>query len=98
MKQKRIDERAAGYLELPGAVKDGDCQVVEVAGGISQDLGCCNLFGLKGGAEKLFSCGTCEYVTGQGEQDDESKPLTKQNSRGMTLREILDSERPVEQE
>jgi len=96
MTRQRISERAAGYMELAGAQKDGDCQVVEVDGGISQDLGCCNVFGLKSGKPKEFRCGTCEYVvSGQGEYDSEPKQLTKDNTRGLSLREILDSELPV---
>ena len=57
----RISAKQAGYMELPGAEKDGDCRKVEVKGGISQKLGCCNLFELGKDAEKQFRCGTCEY-------------------------------------
>lgn len=58
----RVSAQQAGYLELPGAKKDGDCRTVEVEGGISKDLGCCNQFGWNSKTEKKFSCGTCEYV------------------------------------
>lgn len=61
----RVDSKIAGYMELPGAQKDGDCVRVKVAGGISKRLGCCNLFEPEKGV-KLFSCGTCEYVTERG--------------------------------
>lgn len=57
----RISAKQAGYMELPGAKKDGDCRKVEVEGGISQKLGCCNLFEQGKGAENQFRCGTCEY-------------------------------------
>jgi hypothetical protein len=63
---KRIDAKTAGYLELPGAQKDGDCVRVEVSRGISKQLGCCNLFEFDKGRRKLFSCGTCEYVRERG--------------------------------
>jgi len=58
----RVSAQQAGYMELPGAKKDSDCNKVEVDGGVSARLGCCNLFGLRKGAAKVFSCGTCEYV------------------------------------
>jgi hypothetical protein len=62
---ERIDSKIAGYMELSGAQKDGDCVRVKVANGISQRLGCCNLFEPDKGA-KLFSCGTCEYSRERG--------------------------------
>lgn len=52
----------AGYMELPGAVKDAGCQIVAVPGGVSSKLGCCNLFQLRTGAQEKFSCGTCKFV------------------------------------
>jgi len=61
----RIPEQLAGYMELQGAQKDADCKVVEVQGGISSKLGCCNNFDPQDGAQ-VFSCGTCDFVT-QGE-------------------------------
>lgn len=61
----RISAVAAGYMELEGARKDGDCQIVEVQNGISKDLGCCNLYKPVKGADK-FNCGHCGYVTGGG--------------------------------
>jgi hypothetical protein len=57
----RVSSVAAGYMELEGAKKDGECAIVEVKNGVSRDLGCCNLFGPKKSVTK-FSCGTCEYV------------------------------------
>ena len=51
----------AGYMELSGAAKDADCEIVE--GRISTKLGCCNLFDPESGAQE-FRCGTCEFVGG----------------------------------
>lgn len=60
--QGRMSADAAGYMELEGAQKDGDCQKVAVEGGISKDLGCCNEFDPQAKTQK-FSCGTCTLVT-----------------------------------
>jgi hypothetical protein len=87
MNAKRANEHSAGYMELAGAQKDGECEIVEVEGGVSSKLGCCDLFWPKDDQTKVFSCGTCQFV--------EVKPLGKKEARGMTLREILDSERPT---
>jgi hypothetical protein len=57
---KRVSARAAGYMELDGAVKDGDCNAVDVNGGVSGELGCCNLFNPKPGARE-FECETCKH-------------------------------------
>ena len=57
---EKISEQISGYMELPGAVKDGGCLIVDVRGGVSKDLGCCNLF-FWDGSKKLFSCGTCKH-------------------------------------
>jgi len=48
-------------MELEGAVKDAECEIVEVKNGISSERGCCNLFDPEKGAA-AFQCGTCEYV------------------------------------
>jgi hypothetical protein len=61
-KSGRLSAGQAGYMELVGAVKDGDCRKVEVKGGISQELGCCNEFQPEAKSTKKFSCGTCEYL------------------------------------
>lgn len=60
---KKIPSAQAGYMELTGAKKDGDCEKVEVAGGISKDRGCCNKFHPESRQTTTFNCGTCEYVT-----------------------------------
>jgi hypothetical protein len=62
----RVSAKDAGYMELPGAQKDADCKKVEVQGGVSRNLGCCNLFQLGENRTKRFSCGTCEYVKNRG--------------------------------
>lgn len=54
----------AGYMELEGAQKDGDCQKVAVPEGLSKDLGCCNEFDPQPHTQK-FSCGTCTLVLDQ---------------------------------
>ena len=58
--KSKVSQAQAGYMQLSGAEKDGRC--VKVEGEISQDLGCCNLFGPEAKDTKKFSCGTCEYV------------------------------------
>lgn len=58
---KKYTEKSAGYMELLGAEKDADCQIVEVKGGISKQLGCCNHFEPKPEV-KQFRCGNCEYL------------------------------------
>jgi hypothetical protein len=57
----KVDEHAAGYMELEGAEKDASCDIVDVQGGVSCELGCCNLFDPEDEA-KEFRCGTCEHV------------------------------------
>ncbi|SRR6266571_4331205 len=94
---KRISGKAAGYMELEGAVKDSDCEVVEEPGGVSSDGGCCNNFSDKPRAKK-FSCGTCVFVTGQGENYDGQRPLGKREARGMTMADVLNSTRPAAME
>ena len=58
----KASEQEAGYLELTGAIKNAGCSKVNVAGGVSAELGCCNLFRLNEAATKKFSCGTCKFV------------------------------------
>jgi hypothetical protein len=62
-----MSAEAAGYMELDGAQKDGDCNKVAVPNGLSRDLGCCNEFDPVPKTQK-FSCGTCTLVT------DEQQP------------------------
>lgn len=58
----RMNASAAGYMELKGATKDGDCKKVYVKGGISKQLGCCNEFQPESSSVKQFRCGMCEYL------------------------------------
>ncbi len=60
-KPEKVSAEAAGYMELAGAKKDGDCKIVDVEGGISKDLGCCNLFKPENPETSKFSCGTCHF-------------------------------------
>lgn len=97
MNKVRINERAAGYMELRGAVKDGECSVVEVPDGISRDRGCCNNFWPP--TAKKFTCGTCVYVEDEGEQygeeDGKPRPIGKREAAKMSDEELLNSDRPV---
>jgi hypothetical protein len=86
----KANEHSAGYMELTGAQKDGDCEIVEVDGGISRDRACCNLFWPSSEQTTKFSCGTCEFV--------EVKPLTQKEANKMSLTDILKSVRPGEKE
>lgn len=61
MSQPKISAESAGYMELTDAKKDGDCEIVSVPGGISKELGCCNLFKPEDSFTKKFSCGTCRF-------------------------------------
>ena len=57
----KISEQAAGYMELAGAKKDAGCQIVDVKGGVSSELGCCNLFFPKAKKVQRFHCEDCKY-------------------------------------
>lgn len=61
--QRKMSAEQAGYMELSGAQKDGDCQKVQVEGGVSRELGCCNEFQPQSEQTQHFDCGDCEYVT-----------------------------------
>lgn len=58
---EKISAEAAGYMELAGAKKTGGCLVVNVDGGISKELGCCNLFKPETAQTSQFRCGTCHF-------------------------------------
>jgi hypothetical protein len=62
----RKSAKAAGYMELTGAVKDADCRKVKVSGGVSESLGCCNYYEPESKDTKEFRCGVCEYHTAKG--------------------------------
>lgn len=59
----KVSAASVDYMELAGAVKDRDCSKVEVKGGVSSALGCCNAFEFQKGMPKQFRCGTCAYVS-----------------------------------
>lgn len=61
----KISALSAGYMELPGAVKDTDCHIVEVKDGVASRKGCCNLYRPKAKADE-FRCGECIYVASEG--------------------------------
>lgn len=48
-------------MELAGAQKDGQCSKVNVDGGVSLDLGCCNEFKPQDQSTQAFSCGNCQF-------------------------------------
>ena len=58
----KVPAKLAVYMELPGAVKDADCSRVEVKGGVSNELGCCDLWEWEKDSGKFFRCGTCKYT------------------------------------
>lgn len=58
---EKVSAHAAGYMELRGAKKDGDCDAVNVPGGISLNLGCCNLFDPKARSVDRFRCEDCSH-------------------------------------
>ena len=62
IKDDRVSEKQAGYMELAGAEKDADCEKVKVPGGVSAKLGCCNYFEPESKSVTEFRCGTCSYV------------------------------------
>lgn len=61
----KIPSAKAGYMELSGAKKDADCKKVEVAGGVSKQLGCCNFYQPEKKTADRFQCGQCEYLQGR---------------------------------
>jgi len=58
----RMSAEQAGYMELQGARKDADCRKVNVPGGVSKELGCCNEFEPQDDSVQEFECGQCEYL------------------------------------
>jgi len=59
---QRLSATEAGYMELQGAVKDADCRKVEVEGGVSEKLGCCNEFKPGNNSVQQFRCGNCKFL------------------------------------
>jgi hypothetical protein len=79
-KDRRPDANAAGYMELAGAVKDADCRKVNVAGGVSTQLGCCNEFEPQSDEAQEFRCGRCEYVEGGDAVDGNGREAAHEES------------------
>ena len=80
----KIPEAQAGYMELAGAQKDGACSKVDVQGGVSLDLGCCNFYEPQDPSVDQFKCGECKYGSDsqdKSEQNDTSG-MTNQSSPG----------------
>lgn len=92
----RITAEQAGYLELPDAVKDADCEVVEVDGGVSSERGCCNAYAWRSGNPKGFSCGECKYLE-DADGQPEDRPIGRAESRKMSDMQILESDRPAKE-
>lgn len=63
--ENRVSAAEAEYMELSGAKKDADCREVEVKGGVSSKLGCCDKFKPTQGTQE-FRCGTCQYIQPEG--------------------------------
>ena len=63
MEKHRMSAAEARYEELPGAVKDGDCTIVAVEGGLSKRRGCCCRWKRMTQDPDGFRCGTCKFVT-----------------------------------
>lgn len=61
-KGKPYTAKTAGYMELLGAVKNADCRIVQVTGGVSTQLGCCNEFKPEATDTSQFTCGTCRFL------------------------------------
>ncbi len=49
-------------MELEGAEKDSDCEIVKVEGGISSELGCCNNYERQAKFTNAFKCAVCKYL------------------------------------
>lgn len=59
---ERLTAKEAGYMELYGAIKDSECEIVKVEGGVSSELGCCNNYEPQAIGTRSFKCGVCEYL------------------------------------
>jgi hypothetical protein len=57
----KVSAASVDYMELPGARKDAGCDHVNVPGGVSSHLGCCNDFDPSPGVRQ-FRCGTCTHL------------------------------------
>lgn len=69
---QKMTPQEAGYLELPGAQKDAQCDIVDVPGGVSSQKGCCNSFRAQPDAQG-FNCGSCTHLGTQEEEDSQQE-------------------------
>ena len=78
----RESAKSAEYMELAGAGKDADCQKVEVQGGVSRELGCCDRFQPRDKGVQEFECGECKHVslTNEATGDQFNEPLSSDDS------------------
>lgn len=90
--QKRFNARTVNYEELPGAVKDADCEAVEVEGGVSKDGGCCQTWERANQDVDKFACGTCKFL--ENSEPDETQPLLQREANKMSFGDVLRSMRP----
>lgn len=79
--QGKESAEQAGYMELQGAQKDADCSKVQVDGGVSSELGCCNEFQPNDGAQE-FECGQCQFLQASQEQPNASSQQSPAPSNG----------------
>ena len=87
----KIPEAQAGYMELAGAQKDGGCSKVDVQGGVSLDLGCCNFFEPQDQSTDSFRCGECKYgseAQDKSEQNDTSGMTTQESPGASALQQL----------
>jgi hypothetical protein len=86
----KLPQEQAGYMELAGAQKDGQCSKVNVEGGVSLDLGCCNEFQPQDESVDKFCCGECKFGS-EGQNGNE------QNNTGGMTQEKSGADHPLQQ-
>jgi len=83
----RMTPAAAGYMELDGAQKAGDCDKVKVPNGVSKLLGCCNEYKPQTGA-KDFRCGLCTHLVEKPAGQDAMPRLAMDRAPTMRSKDI----------
>lgn len=83
----RMTPEAAGYMELEGANKAGDCGKVRVPGGVSKKLGCCNEYSPQAKADE-FRCGECIHVIDKPAGQDSALRLAMDRAPTMRSKDI----------
>lgn len=73
-------------MELAGAQKDGQCSKVNIEGGVSLDLGCCNYFEPQDDSVDKFCCGECKY--GSEAQNSGDTSGTQENAAPHPLQQL----------